>query len=84
VSAPRIRIGKRGKEQPARITGVAIVNGHGCSVGINLTVPNGSLPDVGVFFAADDPSTAALARRLVGALEAAGVAWRDDGPGVAP
>lgn len=75
-AAPRVRIGLRGKEQPARVTGVASVSGHGCSVGVTLTVPSGALPDVWVAFATDDPNTALLARKLVTALDAAGIEWR--------
>lgn len=74
----RVRIGLRGKEQDARVTGVASISGHGCCVGVNLTVPNGALPDVGVCFATDDPNTAILARKLVAALETAGIDWREE------
>ena len=74
----RVRIGRRGKEQDARVTGVASISGHGCCVGVNLTVPSGALPDVGVCFATDDPNTAILVRKLAEALDAAGVAWRAD------
>jgi hypothetical protein len=66
------------EEQPARITGVASMSGHGCSVGINLTVLGGRLPDVGVAFATDDPNTAILARKLVAALDAAGIDWESE------
>lgn len=75
----RIRIGKRGKEQPAQITGVQTLKGYGLSVGVNATVPSGALPDVWMGFASDDPNTAILARKLVEALESAGIDWRDDG-----
>jgi hypothetical protein len=75
---PRVRVGLRGKEQDARITGVASISGHGCCVGVNFTVPSGALPDVGVYFATQDPNTAMLARKLVAALEAAGVDWRQE------
>lgn len=74
---PRVRIGLRGKEQLARITGVANMEGHGCSVGVNLTIPSGALPDVGVAFETRDPNTAILARKLVAALDAAGIDWRE-------
>jgi hypothetical protein len=54
------------------------MSGHGCSVGINLTVLGGRLPDVGVAFATDDPNTAILARKLVAALDAAGIDWESE------
>ena len=73
----RVRIGKRGKEQPAIITG--ILGGSGNKVGVDLFVTNGSLPDVRVFFSSDDPNTAILARKIVAALESAGIDWRDEG-----
>lgn len=78
TSQARVRIGKRGKEQPARIVGVPSMSGHGCEVGVDLTVPNGALPDVRVAFATDDPNTAILARKLVKALNDAGIDWRGD------
>lgn len=73
----RVRIGKRGKEQPAIVTGV-LGNSAGW-VGMDLLVTNGSLPDVRVFLSPDDPNTALLARRLATALEAAGTDWRTEG-----
>lgn len=64
----RVRLGLRGKEQPAKITAVANVSGHGCAVGVNLHVTNGALPDMWAAFATDDPMTAILALKLVEAL----------------
>lgn len=72
----RVRVGRRGKEQEARITGVATCSSHGCIVGVNATVPSGALPDVWMAFSHDDPSTVLLARKLVEALEARGIDWR--------
>jgi hypothetical protein len=72
----RVRVGRKGKEQEARITGVATCTSHGCAVGVNATVPSGALPDVWMAFATDDPNTAILARKLVEALDAAGIDWR--------
>lgn len=72
----RVRIGKRGKEQPAIVTGV--LGNRANWVGVDLYVTNGSLPDVRVFLAPDDPNTAILARKLAAALDAAGVDWRTE------
>jgi hypothetical protein len=73
----RVRIGKKGKEQPALVTGV--LGGSGNWVGVDLMVTNGSLPDVRVFLSPDDPNTAILMRKLARALDAAGVDWQDEG-----
>lgn len=66
--AARVRIGKRGKEQPAVVAAVSNVEGHGCKVGVHVWTTNDSLPEVFVALNPADPHVVLLTRKLLASL----------------